>query len=126
MASSVVSDNFETSTGAIPNIGGADITTRLCSAWVNFNGTGTVAIRNSYNVSSITDRGTGSYTVNVTVPFSSADFAAVGISRITVGGDVGLALSSSPTTTSSVKVGNVTSAGAGRDTSDVYVACFGD
>jgi len=101
--------------------------TQLCKAWVNFNGTGTVAIRNSYNVSSITDRGTGSYTVNVTVPFSSADFAAVGISRITVGGDVGLALSSSsPTTTSSVKVGNATSTGSGRDTSDVYVACFGD
>ena len=33
-------------------------------AWVNFNGTGTVAIRASYNVSSITDNGTGQYTVN--------------------------------------------------------------
>jgi hypothetical protein len=33
-------------------------------AWVNFNGTGTVAIRASGNVSSITDRGTGIYTVN--------------------------------------------------------------
>jgi len=33
-------------------------------AWVNFNGTGTVAIRDSFNVSSITDRGTGNYTVN--------------------------------------------------------------
>ncbi len=100
--------------------------TQLCKAWVNFDGTGTVAISNSYNVSSITDRGTGSYTVNLTVPFSSADFAAVGISRITVGGDVGLALSSSPTTTSSVKVGNATSTGAGRDTPNVHVACFGD
>ncbi len=66
MASSVVSDNFETSTGAIPNMGGTDVTTRLCSAWVNFNGTGTVAIRDSYNVSSIIDNGTGSYTVNIT------------------------------------------------------------
>lgn len=35
-------------------------------AWVNFNGTGTVAIRDSYNVSSITDNGTGDYTVNLT------------------------------------------------------------
>jgi hypothetical protein len=33
-------------------------------AWVNFNGTGTVAIRASFNVSSITDNGTGDYTVN--------------------------------------------------------------
>lgn len=35
-------------------------------AWVNFNGTGTVAIRASFNVSSITDGGTGQYTVNFT------------------------------------------------------------
>lgn len=35
-------------------------------AWVNFNGTGTVAIRASFNVSSITDNGTGDYTVNFT------------------------------------------------------------
>ena len=41
-------------------------------AWVNFNGTGTVAIRASGNVSSITDNGTGDYTVNFTtaMPFS--------------------------------------------------------
>ena len=37
-----------------------------CRAWVNFNGTGTVAIRDSANVSSITDNGTGDYTVNFT------------------------------------------------------------
>lgn len=35
-------------------------------AWVNFNGTGTVAIRASFNVTSITDNGTGDYTVNFT------------------------------------------------------------
>ena len=37
-----------------------------CRAWVNFNGSGTVAIRNSGNVSSITDHGTGDYSVNFT------------------------------------------------------------
>lgn len=35
-----------------------------CTAWVNFDGTGTVAIRDAFNVSSITDNGTGDYTVN--------------------------------------------------------------
>ena len=45
-------------------------------AWVNFNGTGTVAIRNSGNVTSITDNGTGNYTVNFTNTLSSADYAA--------------------------------------------------
>jgi hypothetical protein len=35
-------------------------------AWVNFNGTGTVAIRRAFNVASITDNATGDYTVNLT------------------------------------------------------------
>jgi hypothetical protein len=46
-------------------------------AWVNFNGTGTVAIRASYNVSSITDNGTGDYTVNFTNAFSSVNYTPV-------------------------------------------------
>jgi len=44
-------------------------------AWVNFNGTGTVAIRASYNVSSITDNGTGDYTVNFTNAFADANYS---------------------------------------------------
>ena len=44
-------------------------------AWVNFNGTGTVAIRSSYNVSSITDNGTGDYTVNFATSLSDANYA---------------------------------------------------
>jgi hypothetical protein len=43
-------------------------------AWVNFNGTGTVAIRASYNVSSITDNGTGEYTVNFTNALTDANY----------------------------------------------------
>jgi hypothetical protein len=46
-------------------------------AWVNFNGTGTVAIRASYNVSSITDNGTGDYTVNFTNAMADANFSAL-------------------------------------------------
>jgi hypothetical protein len=45
---------------------------------VNFNGTGTVAIRASMNVSSITDNGTGSYTVNFTTALADANYAAAG------------------------------------------------
>jgi len=48
-----------------------------CRAWVNFNGTGTVAIRASGNVSSITDNNTGDYTVNFTTAMPDANFAAV-------------------------------------------------
>lgn len=48
-----------------------------CRAWVNFNGTGTVAIRSSGNVSSITDNGTGDYTINFTTAMSDANFSAI-------------------------------------------------
>ena len=51
-----------------------------CRAWVNFNGTGTVAIRASGNVSSITDNGTGDYTVNFTTAMPDANYA-VNISK---------------------------------------------
>ena len=50
----------------------------MCRAWVNFNGTGTVAIRASGNVSSITDNGTGNWTVNLTTAMSDANYASVG------------------------------------------------
>ena len=48
-----------------------------CRAWVNFNGTGTVAIRASGNVSSITDNGTGDYTVNFTTAMPDANYSSV-------------------------------------------------
>lgn len=45
-------------------------------AWVNFNGTGTVAIRASFNVTSITDNTTGDYTVNLTTALTDASYSA--------------------------------------------------
>jgi hypothetical protein len=50
-----------------------------CRAWVNFNGTGTVAIRASGNVSSITDHGTGQYSVNFTTSMPNANYSVVGM-----------------------------------------------
>ena len=55
----------------------------MCRAWVNFNGTGTVAIRASGNVSSITDNGTGNYTVNLTTAMTDANYSAVTCSSST-------------------------------------------
>jgi hypothetical protein len=52
-----------------------------CRAWVNFNGTGTVAIRASGNVSSITDNGTGDYTVNFATAMPDANYAVNAISQ---------------------------------------------
>ena len=48
-----------------------------CRAWVNFNGTGTVAIRASGNVSSITDNGVGTYTVNFMTAMPDANYCPV-------------------------------------------------
>ena len=53
----------------------AGVEVYTAKAWVNFNGTGTVAIRASGNVSSITDNGTGDYTVNFTVAMVDANYA---------------------------------------------------
>ena len=50
----------------------------MCRAWVNFNGSGTVAIRASGNVSSITDNGTGDYTVNFTTALPDANYSISG------------------------------------------------
>ena len=48
-----------------------------CRAWVNFNGLGTVAIRASGNVSSITDNGVGDYTVNFTTAMPDANYTTI-------------------------------------------------
>jgi len=55
---------------------------QLCKAWVNFNGTGVVAIRAQYNVSSITDNGTGDYTVNFTNALADANYSIAHTSGI--------------------------------------------
>lgn len=51
-----------------------------CRAWVNFNGTGIVAMRNNGNVSSITDNGTGDYTVNFATAMPDANYCFIGTS----------------------------------------------
>jgi hypothetical protein len=50
------------------------LSSQLAKAWVNFNGAGTVAITDSYNVSSITDDGTGQYRVNFSTPMNNANY----------------------------------------------------
>jgi hypothetical protein len=60
--------------------------TGAVKAWVNFDGTGTVAIRASFNVSSITDNGTGDYTINFTDDIEDANYAP----QITVVGNEGI------------------------------------
>lgn len=92
-----------------------------CRAWVNFNGTGTVAIRASGNVSSITDNGTGLYTVNFTTAMEDADFSTVA----TCGTTASRAITVASSAAGSVQVRIVNSAnGNASDESIVNVAIF--
>jgi hypothetical protein len=95
-------------------------------AWVNFNGTGTVAIRASFNVSSITDNGTGDYTVNFTTAMTDANYSAF------ISGNKGAANTgqwmytgngADPTTTT-LRLLTVNSAFNAVDSGFVYVGVF--
>ena len=61
----------------VKNSSGTEIG-HFCKAWVNFNGDGTVAIRDDFNVTSITDNATGFYTVNFSNSLPNANYAWVG------------------------------------------------
>ena len=67
---------------------------RIAKAWVNFNGSGTVAIRTSYNVSSITDDGTGKYDVNFSTAMSDNDYSVVSDGRYNTGDTAGSSICS--------------------------------
>jgi hypothetical protein len=99
----------------------------FCRAWVNFNGSGVVAIRASFNVTSITDNGTGDYTVNFTTAMSDANYAITGSANVSTA-SYNIVLTPNRTTaptSSACRV--VTSSGAGAtffDCEFVYVAIF--
>jgi hypothetical protein len=105
---------------------------QLCKAWVNFNGTGTVAIRASYNVSSITDNGVGDYTVNFATALTDANYCTLGTGQYTASGGgnddvptIGIVNASTYTPTSgSIRIGASTDAAAATDPTIVNVAIF--
>lgn len=98
----------------------------LCRAWVNFNGTGTVAIRASFNVSSITDNGVGDYTVNFANAMPDASYSAVCTGEVLSGAAARFAGCASAATgsvkafTASLATGVYTAA----DALSVFVAVF--
>ena len=108
-------------------IADSKLTGTTCKAWVNFNGTSTVAIRASYNVSSITDNGTGDYTVNFTNALADANYGLLCTSEhdngtanyvCNLAGDIGPA-------SGSARINNLNSTTAAfADSRYVYVAIF--
>ena len=102
----------------------ADVVNGTARAWVNFNGTGTVAIRASYNVSSITDNGTGIYTINFTTALSDANYSVVAFSATQLGGAAFVSgIASSPPAVSSVGIYCVNN-NTGADLGIVCVSVF--
>jgi hypothetical protein len=98
-----------------------------CRAWVNFNGTGTPAIRASGNVTSITDNGTGDYTVNFTTAMPDANYSVTTSGFESQGSYVtsGFAIrSGTAPTTSSVRGSCVSYAGSYVDPTYVLVVIF--
>jgi hypothetical protein len=105
MAGKVVVSTLNNDTGVLATQNGM---TGIPKAWVNFNGSGTVAIRSSFNVSSITDNGTGQFTVNFTTAMADANYSvALTGSKISVGSGnlrIGMIDESVAPTTSAVKI----------------------
>jgi hypothetical protein len=100
----------------------------LCRAWVNFDGSGTVAIRASNNVSSITDNGTGDYTVNLTTAMPDAKYCCIiagyhfSSGSSTAGGDI---INAVPTNSSSARILNIlASSDAYRDLAQISFSIF--
>ena len=102
----------------------------LCRAWVNFDGSGTVSIRDDFNVTSITDTGTGAYKVNLTNGLANTNYAVVGNSMHLSG--VYLAWPSvrdrdqQTRSTTQVHIDCLNNGGAFNDTQENHLAFFGD
>jgi len=92
-----------------------------CRAWVNFNGTGTVAIRASGNVSSVIDNGVGDYTINFTTAMEDANYSAAGISSAP---DNEVCVENSPRTISSYKIAALKPGVALHDVAYISVSIF--
>jgi hypothetical protein len=122
-ALSVSSSNLQFNSGY-----GSVATAYGCRAWVNFNGTGTVAIRASGNVTSITDNGTGDYTINFTNNMPDVNYAGVVTNcsdNLAPGsGNTGRAAIINNLAVGSARVGTVNSAGTASDFLNIYAVFF--
>ena len=101
----------------------------MCRAWVNFNGTGTVAIRSNGNVTSITDNAVGLYTLNFTTAMPDTDYVVVGgVNRsngdTTINGGSIQLQGTSPQATGSVNIIVTAQGVSNADRNTVMVAVF--
>ena len=102
---------------------GSVATANGCRAWVNFNGTGTPAIRGSANVTSITDNNTGDYTINFTTAMPDGNYSLGGAAGLlsTRALLLGVGVNAAPAT-SSVRISTTTSNTASPTDGDYITA----
>jgi hypothetical protein len=101
----------------------------LAKAWVNFDGTGTVAARDSLNFSGLTDNGAGDYTVTISNAMGNTDYSCGGSSQQNVAGTRGdfvVGLHSTAQTTTTRRLSAVDSGGTATDALVVNLQIFGD
>ena len=97
---------------------------QLCKVWINFNGSGTVSIVGSFNVSSLADRGTGQYTINFSNAMANDNYCAATMPRAnSVTAGVG---SQSDITTTHLDYQSRNGSGSLTDREILGVAIFGD
>lgn len=78
--------NVSNITDGTTTVGTSYVVNGSAKAWVNFNGTGTIATRDSQNVSSLTDNGSGDYTINFSSNMGNTNYAWSGFGDYTAGG----------------------------------------
>lgn len=125
--------NTLTDTAATKSVPIEDVVNGTARAWVNFNGTGTVAIRAQYNVDGITDNAAGDYTINFTTALADTNYAvslsnlAASATNVTVNIAIAGVYTSSATTktTTQLRIASGSSAAAGLlDNADLSVTIF--
>ena len=100
----------------------------LCKSWFNFDGKSTVSIRDSFNVASMTDRGTGLYTQTFTAAMGNANFTGTGSSQASAGDVDGRnrMIVSEPNSTAAAVVNSFDTSGNADDDGYNTSMIFGD
>tara|TARA_R100000353_G_scaffold36204_1_gene28939 strand:+ start:170 stop:568 length:399 start_codon:yes stop_codon:yes gene_type:complete len=104
---------------------------QLAKAWLNFNGTGTAAIRDSFNISSITDNSTGDFTINITTAMANVNYSVTGGIGTTTGNNCFLFVLTEQNTAKSTTVFRINTLGSNTyilstDPEHCFIAIHGD
>lgn len=125
MAGTVVLSTLNDSSGVLATQNGM---TGIAKAWVNYKGTSTQSIRDSFNVSSVTRNGTGDYTINFTTALPNSNYAATGMlswtNGVSASGAISIETGAGTPTTTALRINCVGQNGVNYDRDYVLVSVF--